>query len=76
MMCKQVTFDVDFCLAYEKVGLCGAPSHSVVTPILSFIFSRMHTALLFEAIRPMSGSVQFNELPARRTETWKESLWL
>jgi hypothetical protein len=37
MMCKLVTFDVDFCLAYEKVGFCGAPSHSYDTPPMTSI---------------------------------------
>jgi hypothetical protein len=45
MMYKQVTFDVDFCLAYEKVGLCGAPSHSYDTPPMTSIEPSMHALL-------------------------------
>jgi hypothetical protein len=37
MMCKQVTFDVDFCLGYEKVGFCGAPIHSYDIPPMTSI---------------------------------------
>jgi hypothetical protein len=42
MMCKMVIFDVDFCLAYDKVGLCGAPSHSYDTPPMTSIEPSMH----------------------------------
>jgi hypothetical protein len=42
MMCKLVTFDVDFCLAYEKLELCGAPSHSYDTPPMTSIEPSMH----------------------------------
>jgi hypothetical protein len=42
---QMCDFDVDFGLAYEKVGLCGAPSHSFGSPNMSSIIFSMHAGL-------------------------------